>query len=273
MVRAQIAANTQYTQPEPKSEEAAALTRLVTHSEAIHAWGQLWKHSKGEDDPCLHLAIGHIVVLARTPRLDPGEKITPAELRKRKRQASTLASELATLIADTPAMQFEGLRLLPENINAALDTLTGTPSGDVDIQDVEISERRGVYDSLEDTRQASGAVLQFRLSNFALQSILKRFIDELSVAAPASGIQLQKKMADANIFSVACSAVLQRYFDQPHHDVVSGLASAVFDESIDTELVKQWWHRKQKLRRAPTAQSQKKQRTVRTLKNDKKARP
>jgi hypothetical protein len=55
-----------------------------------------------------------------------------------------------------------------------------------------------------------------------------------------------QEFADHRAFALGLSFKLNNFHGQPLHEVVAGFTSAVFDEPIDTELVKKWWGRADK---------------------------
>lgn len=255
------------------NENNHALRRLISDADALLSWKKLYDESRNDDH--FYHAAKSIGYLAAKAYKRPSQLRTQKEIVDAAKRAAHLANELHALIESNETLQpCEGIPIRNKLEQASLDRILDglmaiaplhhqRKEGDMFPPQIE-DELDAPYEPDEQSGQTPDAAeLQkshSQLTTIEAYWIVKKsnyyysgFRDQLknfAVAAlqtaesPALLDRPKKELANEHIFSMNACIYLNAYYRQPHIEIVSSFASAVFEQYIDPDTVKKWWQRR-----------------------------
>lgn len=242
-------------------DDIEALRRLASDDNAVRSWRKLMTETpRRETLYSVARTIGRAAVCAR---LTPDQKKTKSNIEDAAEEAVALSKRLVALIESNASLRNRGEDLLPLPERAALERIgRGLISQAVDKHRIQQTENifsddiERLLDELQ-VRDFPGCAgmtsmdaylvvgrMQFHDDFFI--GMLQRFSELAQESSALTPIvpRPNKANTDVQAFSLSCCCSLVYHYDSPHCDVVAGFASAVFNQVVDTELVKKWWFRR-----------------------------
>lgn len=234
-----------------------ALENLVNSETAKQAWRDLLAKSSLELVLDVARSLGRRTINAY---LDGADMKTAKEIKAASKKAEKLARELRGLMLNNSTLRFEGENLMSDYQRIALwrirrgliSTATNPNYLSFFPHDIE-RQLDNDYAQSPDENENISTSDAYKVLAGMLNEGDSWFIDALenfealaknSASYPPVLPRPNKELANVNQYSVSLGYLFLEHYNSPCHEVVANFCSAVFERTIDTEIVKKWWQRK-----------------------------
>lgn len=242
-------------------EQQEILNRLVNRPEAHRAWRLLSEKAlnKGTFKEVAESIADNALAV---PLLMSGLR-TSREIREASERAASLANELGKLIERNSTLENIHYELMPPVEYAALERILGVVNSQASCNDgdnctddffpFEIERRQDLIQAQNHpefhsmtTAEAYKTLKNAMVDKDAFLVRLTRFAQLAEVSSTSPPIVPHPKRASTkqNVFSVHACSTLVAFYGSPNTELVTDLASAAFNTTVNNETVKKWWQRR-----------------------------